>query len=97
MTAEKIRLIKRGTLNVFAEGNESVMSGEYMEQLTTAFSDQLEMRDLLIKGYFLFQFQKYNGDVVIGENNELYAAYQKTDDLEATKGYLKNAIEKRYR
>ena len=91
---KEISELEKRTLQTFPKFSvESVMSGEYMEQLTTAFSDQLEFRDLLIKGYFLFQFQKYNGDVVIGENNELYAAYQKTDDLEATKGYLKDAIE----
>ena len=50
---------------------ESILNGTYMEDLTTAFSDQLEFRDYLVKGYFLFQFQRYNGDVVIGDNNEL--------------------------
>ena len=51
--------------------------------LTNAFSDQLEFREYLIKGYYLFQFQRYNGDVVKGDNNELYAAYQRFGSLDS--------------
>ena len=70
---------------------ESILNGTYMEDLTTAFSDQLEFRDYLVKGYFLFQFQRYNGDVVIGDNNELYAAYQRVGDISKIKDEVKES------
>jgi len=70
---------------------ESILNGTYMEDLTTAFSDQLEFRDYLVKGYFLFQFQRYNGDVVIGDNNELYAAYQRVGDISKIKEDVKES------
>ncbi len=55
---------------------DKIFDEEFLNTLTTAFSDQLEHRNLLVKGYYLFQFQRYNGDVVIGSNNQLYASYQ---------------------
>lgn len=73
--------VEKRELQVFPEFSvDKLADEEYYDQLTTAFSDQLEYRDLLVKGYYLFQFQRYNGDVVIGENNELYSAYQRVDE-----------------
>lgn len=87
--------LEKRDLQVFPEFSvDKLADEEYYDQLTTAFSDQLEYRDLLVKGYYLFQFQRYNGDVVIGENNELYSAYQRVDeatylsDLAGAAGYV---------
>lgn len=87
--------LEKRDLQVFPEFSvDKLADEEYYDQLTTAFSDQLECRDLLVKGYYLFQFQRYNGDVVIGENNELYSAYQRVDeatylsDLAGAAGYV---------
>lgn len=87
--------LEKRELQTFPEFSvEKLTDEEYYSQLTTAFSDQLEYRDLLVKGYYLFQFQRYNGDVVIGENNELYSAYQRVDeatylsDLASAAGYV---------
>lgn len=87
--------LEKRDLQVFPEFSvDKLADEEYYSQLTTAFSDQLEYRDLLVKGYYLFQFQRYNGDVVIGENNELYSAYQRVDeatylsDLTSAAGYV---------
>lgn len=71
----------------------SILDGSYMDKLTTAFSDQLEFRNILVKGYFLFQFQRYNGDVVIGNNNELYASYQRVGDMDDLKNDVKSSTE----
>lgn len=85
--------LEKRNLQTFPEFSIEKLAGEkYYNDLTTAFSDQLEFRDLLVKGYYIFQFQRYNGDVVIGENDELYAAYQRVDedyyeDLKTNAGY----------
>jgi len=85
--------LEKRTLQTFPEFSiEKLASEEYYNDLTAAFSDQLEFRDMLVKGYYIFQFQRYNGDVVIGENDELYAAYQRVDedyyeDLRTNAGY----------
>lgn len=90
-----ISYLEKRELQTFPEFTaEKLGDEEFYTQLTTAFSDQLEYRDLLVKGYYLFQFQRYNGDVVIGKNDELYSAYQRVDeatylaDLENAAGYV---------
>lgn len=90
---KEVSELEKRTLQTFPEFSiEKLASEEYYNDLTTAFSDQLEFRDMLVKGYYIFQFQRYNGDVVIGENDELYAAYQRVDedyyeDLRTNAGY----------
>lgn len=91
---KEVSELEKRTLQTFPEFSiEKLADEEYYNQLTTAFSDQLEFRDMLVKGYYIFQFQRYNGDVVIGENDELYAAYQRVDedeyldDLSTNAGY----------
>lgn len=54
----------------------NILSKEYYNELTKAFNDQLAYRKELVKGYFLFQFQHYYGDAVIGKNKQLYAPSQ---------------------
>ena len=89
---EEISELEKRTLQTFPKFSLAAVSdGTYMENLTTAFSDQLELRDVLIKGYYIFQFQRYSGDVVIGDNDELYAAYQRVSDMEKTKENMRSA------
>ena len=45
---------------------------DFYTDMTNAFADQLAFREDLIKGYYLFNFQRYVGDVIKGENNQLY-------------------------
>jgi len=91
---KEISSLEKRSLQTFPKISlESIIDGTYMNDLTTAFSDQLEFRDYLVKGYFLFQFQRYNGDVVIGDNNELYAAYQRVGDITKVKEDVKESTE----
>lgn len=92
---QEVSALEKRVLQTFPEFSvEKLADDEFYNQLTTAFSDQLEFRDLLVKGYYIFQFQRYNGDVVIGENDELYSAYQRVDEnayltnLEGAAGYI---------
>lgn len=83
--------LEKRTLQTFPKASIEKLAGEeFYGQLTTAFSDQLEYRDLLVKGYYIFQFQRYNGDVVIGENDELYSAYQRVDEEQYFKSLKKS-------
>ena len=55
---------------------KSVLSTEYYTELTNAFSDQLAFREDFIKLYYLMNLQRYTGDVVKGENDELFLSPQ---------------------
>lgn len=59
---------------------KSVLSTTYYTDLTNAFSDQLAFREDFIKLYYLMNLQKYTGDVVKGENNELFLSPQIVTD-----------------
>ncbi len=88
-----VSYVEKRNLQTFPQFSvETLLDGTYLETLTTAFSDQLEYRDYLIKGYFLFQFQRYNGDVVIGENDELYAAVQPMSDIATEQSYVASSM-----
>lgn len=74
---EKVSDVERRELNTFPKFKiENLVKKSYYDDLTNAFQDQLELRQYLIKGYFLFQFQRYYGDAVKGKNNQLYSAEQ---------------------
>lgn len=74
---EKVSMLERRNLETFPKVTlKSLTTKDFYDDLTKAFNDQLELRNLLIKGYFLFQFQHYYGDAVIGSNNELYSPSQ---------------------
>ena len=74
---EKVSDVERRKLNTFPKFKiENLVKKSYYDDLTSAFQDQLELRQYLIKGYFLFQFQRYYGDAVKGKNNQLYSAEQ---------------------
>lgn len=65
---------ERRELTTFPKFTISNMtSKKYYNQLTEAFKDQLFMRSYLVKGYFLFNLQRYFGNVVKGSNNQLYS------------------------
>jgi len=88
----EISELEKRRLQTFPEFNiEKLAEEDYYDDLIAAFSDQLEFRDLLVKGYYIFQFQRYNGDVVIGKNNELYAAYQRVDESDYLGALATNA------
>lgn len=71
---KKYSMVERRSLTTFPKFNtKSIISKDYYEKLTSAFSDQLALRKYLVKGYFLFNFQRYFGDAVIGKNNQLYS------------------------
>ena len=55
---KEVSELEKRTLQTFPEFSiEKLASEEYYNDLTTAFSDQLEFRDTLVKGYYIFQFQ----------------------------------------
>ena len=75
---QKVSWIEQRTLTTFPKFSlDNLTNKKYYDELTNAFSDQLELREQLIKGYFLFQFQRYYGTVAIGEDNQMYTASQK--------------------
>ena len=79
LSNKKISLTERRTLKTFPSFSiSSVLKKSYYDDLTSAFSDQLMLRNYLVKGYFLFQFQRYYGDVVKGKNNQLYSSVEST-------------------
>lgn len=74
----KISMVEKRKLATFPEFSvNELFKKEYYDNLTSAFSDQLELRNYLVKGYFLFQFQRYSGEAVKGKNKQLYSAVQK--------------------
>lgn len=73
----KYSMVERRPLVTFPKFNiSSIISKKYFDDVTSAFSDQLVFRKYLVKGYFLFNFQRYFGDAVIGKNNQLYSPSQ---------------------
>ncbi len=71
---------------------KSVLSTEYYTELTNAFSDQLAFREDFIKLYYLMNLQKYTGDVVKGENNELFLSPQITTNETKTINSIVNVV-----
>jgi len=55
---------------------KSVLDTTYFNSLTNAYADQMAFREDLIKMYYLLNLQRYTGDVVKGENNELFLSPQ---------------------
>ena len=54
---EKVSVIERRNLTTFPKFSiANLFDKKYYDDLTTAFNDQLELREYLVKGYFLFQF-----------------------------------------
>lgn len=79
----KISDLEKRSLTTYPEVNKkSILSDRFYSDLTTAHSDQLQFRKYLVKGYFLFQFQRYYGDVVKGSDNQLYSSSMRNLDDE---------------
>ena len=92
LSNKKISLTERRTLKTFPSFSiSSIFKKRYYDDLTSAFSDQLMLRNYLVKGYFIFQFQRYYGDVVKGKNNQLYSSVESTPK-ENYYNKLKNTI-----
>ena len=71
---------ERRYLTTFPSFNyKNILSKDYYDKLTEAFKDQLFLRNYLVKGYFLFNFQRYFGNAVKGSNNQLYSPSQSVD------------------
>ncbi len=76
--------VENRTLTTFPKlSRTGLLNGTYTDELTEAFSDQLALRNELVQAYYYLQFTPYKGDVAVGKNNELYAAYQRVSDLDA--------------
>lgn len=87
----EISTLEKRSLQTFPKFTiNSFLDNSYFDKLTTAFSDQLGFRNYFIKGYFLFQFQRYNGDVVKGKNGDLYSSYQDVSNKEEYLNELKD-------
>ena len=71
---------------------KSVLSTEYYTELTNAFSDQLAFREDFIKLYYLMNLQRYTGDVVKGENDELFLSPQITTNETKTINSIVNVV-----
>lgn len=98
---EKASTIERRKLTTFPKFSiSSIVSKKYYDTLTSAFNDQLALRKYLVKGYFLFNFQRYYGDAVIGKNKQLYSPSQKVPsgtyykNLESVIGLVNDESEK---
>ncbi len=71
---------------------KSVLSTAYYTDLTNAFSDQLAFREDFIKLYYLINLQRYTGDVVKGENDELFLSPQITTNETKTINNIVNVV-----
>ncbi len=51
---------------------ENITKDSFYTDMTNAFADQLAFRESLIKVYYLFNLQRYVGDVIKGKDNQLF-------------------------
>lgn len=71
----------------------NLMDTEFYTNYTDAFSDQLAFRESFIKFYYLLNMQRYVGDVVKGEDGQLFLSPKIIENIESTKKSLKNVVE----
>ena len=50
----------------------SLMTDKFYTEYTNAFADQLEFREQFIKMYYLLNMQRYTGDIVKGDEDQLF-------------------------
>ena len=88
--------VKEGRkLNTFPEITlENLTTDEFYTNYTNAFADQLAFREDLIKGYYLVNLQRYTGDVVKGEDNQLFLSPLIIPDKKGYIKKLKNTVSK---
>jgi len=73
MNDNELSLKEGRELTLFPEITlENLSSDTFYTNYTNAFADQLAFREELIKSYYLLSLQKYTGDVVKGEENQLF-------------------------
>ena len=92
---EIVSEVERRKLTTFPKFSlSSIVSKKYYDNLTSAFSDQLAFRKYLVKGYFLFNFQRYFGDAVIGHDPErqIYAK----QGAEKKRSYVRYGTDKKH-
>ena len=78
---EKISEVERRELKTYPKITfKNILKKSFYDDLTSAFSDQLFLRGPLVKGYFLFNFQNFLGDAVVGSNKQLYSAPQDKEE-----------------
>lgn len=73
---------------------KNLMKEEFYTNYTNAFADQLAFREDLIKGYYLVNLQKYTGDVIKGEEDQLFLSPLIIENKESYIKKLKNIIKK---
>lgn len=73
---------------------ETLITDEFYTNYTNAFADQLAFREDLIKMYYLINLQKYTGDVVKGEEDQLFLSPLIIPNKEKYIKNLKSAITK---
>ena len=69
---------------------KGLVQDEFYTELTNAFADQLAYRETLIKWYYLFNLQKYVGDVVEGKDGQLFLSPLIIEDETGYEENLKN-------
>ena len=73
MNDNELSLKEGRELTKFPQINEkSLITDEFYTNYTNAFADQLEFSEDFIKMYYLLNLQKYTGDVVKGEEDQLF-------------------------
>ena len=63
---------------------KGLLGTDYYTNLTNAFSDQMAFRNQFITIYYLANLQRYTGDVVKADNDELFLAPQTFNNKEKT-------------
>lgn len=93
MNNNEISLKEGRELNLFPEITiENLASEEFYTNYTNAFADQLAFRESFIKMYYLLNLQKYTGDVVKGEADQLFLSPLIIPNKDRYIQNLKNAI-----
>ncbi len=70
----------------------SLKKDDFYTEYTNAFADQLAFREELIKYYYLFNLQRYVGDVIKGEDNQLFLSPLIIENEESYVKKLTNVI-----
>lgn len=73
---------------------ENITKDSFYTQYTDAFADQLAFREDLIKWYYLFNLQRYVGDVIKGEDNQLFLSPLIIENEESYINKLTNVAKK---
>lgn len=93
MNNNEISLKEGRALNIFPEITlENLVTDDFYTNYTNAFADQLEFRETFIKMYYLLNLQRYTGDVVKGEQEQLFLSPLITQNKEKYIKNLKNVI-----